>query len=177
MEESFKEDSKDYKGKRSVQNKLSEIIENKIVTTVNYMKYSVKRVNIEKLWVLWCGRQRPRGRKTKSSNKSVNNRTSGKQISVTSIINKNNKSVIGKLGKFKVKIEIERRKISLGPIAEKILSQRNLINIPTCIGVSRLILPIRGFRENIPPNRSLQAYPAYLEFRNIKTRLNRGYKA
>ena len=176
MEESFKEGSKDYKGKRSVQNKLSEIRGNNIVTTVIYIIYSEKIVNIRKLWVLWCGKQRPRGRKTKSSNKSVNNRTSGKQISVTNIINKNNKSVIGKLGKFKVKIEIERRKISLGSIVEKILSQRNL-NIPTCIGVYRLILPIRGFRENIPPNRSLQAYPAYLEFRNIKTRLNRGYQA
>ena len=48
MEESFKEGSKDYKGKRSVQNKLSENRGNNIVTIVtivNYIKYSEKIVN------------------------------------------------------------------------------------------------------------------------------------
>ena len=51
MEESFKEGSKDYKGKRSVQNKLSENRGNNIVTIVtivNYIKYSEKIVNTKK---------------------------------------------------------------------------------------------------------------------------------
>ena len=145
MEESFKEGSKDYKGKRSVQNKLSEIRGNNIVTTVNYIKYSEKIVNIRKLWVLWCGKQRPRGRKTKSSNIIVINKTSGRQSNIINIKNKNNKSVKKNLERFKVK-NINRTAVNyIGAHSNKKSKTKEFVkNNPDLIRSFRLILPILG---------------------------------
>ena len=170
MEESFEECNKKYKGKRSVNYKISEIKENRKVLKVNYIKYSGKRVNIDKLWVLWCERQRPRGRKTKTSNIIVINKASGRQSNIINIKNKNNKSVKKNLERFKVK--------NINRTAEN------------CIGAhSNKKLKKKKFGKNNPDLiRSFQAYPAYirglgkifpqigvsrlilpnLEFRNIK---------
>ena len=145
MEESFKEGSKDYKGKRSVQNKLSEIRGNNIVTTVNYIKYSEKIVNIRKLWVLWCGKQRPRGRKTKSSILIVINKASGRQSNIINIKNKNNKSVKKNLERFKVKNINRTAENYIGAHSNKKSKTKKFVkNNPDLIRSFRLILPILG---------------------------------
>ena len=103
MEESFEECNKNYKGKRSVNYQISEIKENRKVLTVKFIKYSDKIVNIDKFWVLWYERQRPRGRNTKSSILTVINKASGNYFNNNCIKNKVNKSRKENLAKIRVK--------------------------------------------------------------------------
>ena len=189
MEENFKEGNKEYKGKRSVNDKISENIENIKVLIVNYIKYSGKIVNKDKLWVLWCERQRPRGRKTKTSNIIVINKASGRQSNIINIKNKNNKSVKKNLERFKVK-NVNRTAVNSIGAHSKVKSKtkefvknnpdlirifqaypayiRGLGIISPQIGYFRLILPnlgSLGYLRKIKPVliRIFQAYPAYIK--------------
>ena len=187
MEESFEEYNKKYKGKRSVNYKISEIKENRKVLTVNFIKYNDKIVNIDKFWVLWCERQRPRGRNTKSSNLIVTNKTDGKYFNIINIKNKNNKGVKKNLAKLKVKninrtaadyIGAHRKRkpktkefVKSNPDLIRIFQAypayiRGLGIISPQIGYFRLILPNLGsLGYKIKPVliRIFQAYPAYIK--------------
>ena len=166
MEESFRNNSKNNKGKRLVKYCISESKENKTIITVKSDENCIKIVKIDKLWALWYSKQGPRGRKDKTSILIVINKTSGKRRS-----NKVNRNKVfkNKSGNLKLIIEnsVKKSKVpaagTIGAHSKISKSNPNLIGFygpslpigglgklktnkinPNLIGFYRPILPIGG---------------------------------